>query len=538
MKKNKILTILTLILLVLVTFSLGVLLTLKVFLKDQVSTAETVSIYTDIAVGSLDERAVDKAIDLGFLDAAYTNNGLAFRPDQALSKAEMLAGLTKVFGADALADISTVTDVSSNTQYYTAASLAVQMNIIKLSEQLNLNQSVTAEEFCQAIAVTFGLSYKDIASADGYTINNESDRPYIAAMAERGYISSTGFNADATVTRLDYAYFIANTIALDIDSSGEYDYNKINGTVLIKASDVILNVQEITGDIVICDSVKDGNVTLAIDKVYGNIVLRGGGENTVTVRDYSGTSNTSIDDFTTVNSTLISGNEAADHNSIINSFMTALDGAAASTLRFVVIKTTSTNPIRLLNDSERAFDEVILLAGSLYLTSSATGSTEIGIVNQALGTYLDLASGHTVGVFVVNSAIISLPNVHSETSTINNNGTITSLSAGNGVSVIYGGEGVLSFSEAFGTGNIVSADGTVMTESAETIADRENAAKILAAKIAAAKKAAAEKAAASSGSTSSGESSGGSSSGGSSETPPAEDDTCDSTDNTLCEWSD
>lgn len=72
-----------------------------------------------------------------------------------------------------------------------------------------------------------------------------------------------------------------NTTLVTFDEGKTYDDTKIYESGIISTSDVILKGTTFNGDLTIAKSVGEGNVTLDGVKINGNLIIEGGGSNSI-----------------------------------------------------------------------------------------------------------------------------------------------------------------------------------------------------------------------------------------------------------------
>lgn len=235
------------------------------------------------------------------------DNGLLFgldgkiNPDDALTRAQMVAIVNRAFGSVAKADISKYTDVPSGTWYAEDIAKAVKMEtLFGNGTKINPTDNVTREQAFAILARALKLT-----STDYSVLNKFTDMAQIAdffkgelsALVSAGYVTGNNniLSPKQNITRAQFAQVMFNVIKAYVNKAGTYT-TVAQGSVMVNAPGVTLKDVTISGDLIIGDGVGTGDVTLDNVKVTGRTLVRGGGNNSIHVINGSTLSGTVIID--------------------------------------------------------------------------------------------------------------------------------------------------------------------------------------------------------------------------------------------------
>lgn len=232
--------------------------------------------------------ALQSAVENGLLNG---NKG-KLNPDQPLTRAQMAAIINRAFGAIDTADISSFSDVSPAAWYYTDIAKAVRMGTFTGSgDRMNPNAAITRQQAFTVLARAFRLEdgkaedlagFADAAKVSGYAVGP------VAAMISAGYVNGKNGNIcpTDTITREQFAQVIYNMLKTYISDAGTYTED-LSGNVMVNVPGVVLKDMTIDGDLIVGEGVGDGEVTLDGVNLTGRLVIRGGGENSIVIKNKS-----------------------------------------------------------------------------------------------------------------------------------------------------------------------------------------------------------------------------------------------------------
>lgn len=246
--------------------------------------------------------AVTAALDAGLIKP----DGNSVRPYDKITRAEMATmvlaalGLNDSSGRDLKpfqADIGSFTDVHKNNRYYDNIAMAYRLKLLSgYGKSMAPDEAMTRE---QAFTVLCRLLDLDVKAADTAVLNRFSDkdkisswaRQSVAAMVAAGYVTGSAgiLNPSGTITRQQcaqvlYNLFKRNYIGSQMTASA-LSGQSVTGNLIVTADNIMLANLNVNGDVIIGDGVGNGNVTLDHVTVNGRLIVRGGGSNSIYLKN-------------------------------------------------------------------------------------------------------------------------------------------------------------------------------------------------------------------------------------------------------------
>ena len=227
-------------------------------------------------------QALQNAISNGLL------NGIdgKIAAGENLTRAQMAAIVTRAFGTNGKADISSFGDVNTGDWFYDAMASSVLMGAIQGDGvNLNPNADITRQEAFTVLARLFTLSGGDQSVLNSYTDRDQvADwaKDSMAFMVAAGYVKGfdNKLNPQDSITRAEFAQVMDNLVKTYFADS-QLNVNADGNAVLNKAG--TLEGATISGDLIIGDGAAEGDVVLKDVTVSGRLLVRGGGISTVTL---------------------------------------------------------------------------------------------------------------------------------------------------------------------------------------------------------------------------------------------------------------
>ena len=216
------------------------------------------------------EKTLDEWQDEGLIDG-YGDG--SFQPNGTMTRAEFAKLVNRTMGFTAESEIS-FSDVTERDWFHAEVARAVAAGYAQGSGGLfRPNQPVTRAEAATMLARAAGLAANEgraDAFADAASIPTWA-RGSVGAAAEAGYMTgypNGAFGALGSITRAEAV------VTLDrVRRSAQK-------TVIEQAGTTLKN-ETVLGDLVIAESVGEGNVTLKNVTVLGSVIVKGGGANSV-----------------------------------------------------------------------------------------------------------------------------------------------------------------------------------------------------------------------------------------------------------------
>jgi hypothetical protein len=229
-------------------------------------------------------EALEHAVQNGLLKG----DGGKINPNDNLTRAQMAAVVSRVFGATEKAPLDSYTDVAPGAWYYDDMAKAVNMGVFTGNgSRLDPEGNITRQEAFAVLARAFDLPGGDPTALSGFK-DKDSVSSWasgaVSALVGAGYVGgSNGYIRPASgITRAEFAKLMDSLVKTYFSVPGTYT-NVTAGNVMINAADVTLKGVTVTGDLIIGDGVGDGTVTLSDVTVTGRTVVRGGGINSVRI---------------------------------------------------------------------------------------------------------------------------------------------------------------------------------------------------------------------------------------------------------------
>ena len=235
-------------------------------------------------------QALQNAINNGLL------NGIdgKIAAGENLTRAQMAAIVTRAFGTNGKADISSFGDVNTGDWFYDAMASSVLMGAIQGDGvNLNPNADITRQEAFTVLARLFTLSGGDQSVLNSYTDGDQvADwaKDSMASMVAAGYVKGfdNKLNPQDSITRAEFAQVMDNLVKTYF-ADGQLNVTTDGNAVLNKAG--TLEGATISGDLIIGDGAAEGDVVLKDVTVSGRLLVRGGGTSTVTLEGNTTVSN-------------------------------------------------------------------------------------------------------------------------------------------------------------------------------------------------------------------------------------------------------
>lgn len=249
--------------------------------------------------------ALVNAVDTGLMRGASNE----IRPNDQMTRAEMVAIIVNASGLGGLnaqdmkafqADLSGFTDVSATDWFYNQISMANKLKLIDGVSKTEIapNQAVTREQVFKILSNFMSLNTTDVDMAglskfsDAQSISSWA-KSSVAAMVKAGYIAGSDghLKPGAAITRAEFAQLMYNLFqsnyVQDKADASALNNKTIKGNVIVSAEEVSLSNVDVVGDLIIADGVGNGNVTLDHVSITGRLIVRGGGEHSIILKETS-----------------------------------------------------------------------------------------------------------------------------------------------------------------------------------------------------------------------------------------------------------
>ncbi|MEG0579453.1 MAG: S-layer homology domain-containing protein, partial [Niameybacter sp.] len=223
-----------------------------------------------------------------------------FRPNATVTRGELAAMLVRVFGLTDTSSATKYTDVET-TKWYAA-------DVAKVSSAGIMNdyadgtfkpeEKATREEAAYAMAKAYQVATKDATNhfTDAAEISDWAEDE-IAALVAGGYLDGNpdgSFRPQATLTRAEAVTMVDRITADLVSVAGVYSQD-IKGNLVVNAAGVELSDMTITGNLYLAEGIGEGEVKLNNVTVLGDIIVEGGGNNTINIMGQSKVNNIIVD---------------------------------------------------------------------------------------------------------------------------------------------------------------------------------------------------------------------------------------------------
>lgn len=424
-------------------------------------------------------QALQNAINNGLL------NGIdgKIAAGENLTRAQMAAIVTRAFGTNGKADISSFGDVNTGDWFYDAMASSVLMGAIQGDGvNLNPNADITRQEAFTVLARLFTLSGGDQSVLNSYTDGDQvADwaKDSMASMVAAGYVKGfdNKLNPQDSITRAEFAQVMDNLVKTYFADS-QLNVNADGNAVLNKAG--TLEGATISGDLIIGDGAGEGDVVLKNVTVSGRLLVRGGGTSTVTLEGNTTVGSVVVNKPTgavrvenntekTVNVNAVSDNVVltGDFNEVnANAAQgtVTLTGATVATMNVagtsakVVVSEKST--VETMNVAQSASGTAVSVqSGTTVKTMNTAASKAVVTVNGTVSTMS--VSGSDTTVKAEEGAKIEKITTSAANTTVSGKGTVTNFEAAKGSSgadITTSGTKVVNN----GTGNVTTGNDKVI----------------------------------------------------------------------------
>jgi len=329
-----------------------------------------------------------------------------FKPDNSVTRAEFIVMINRTFSFNNTVTIN-YTDVNSSDWFAPDIAKAVAAGYsVGSNGMMNPNQFITRAEAATMLAqaakldTTAGsdslVKFKDAANIPVWS------QKFVAAVVKAGYMNGYpdgNFVASDLTTKAMAAIMLNQAIPAKVtvySQAGTYGpetgSSTIAGNVSIDVSGVILQNTIIDGNLLIAESVGEGDVTLKNVTVLGNTIINGGGAHSITLdgselgavtSNKAGVHISCMNGNTVVSLTLANG--------------ATVDVAPGSTVEGVTV--SATGQVTLSGDYGS-----VTVEGSNASVSLTSGSIDhLTTATSAVNATVNIAGGATVTTFTANA---------------------------------------------------------------------------------------------------------------------------------------
>ncbi len=205
-----------------------------------------------------------------------------FRPDQNVTRAEFVTIMNNAMGFQAKGE-SAFQDVKPEQWYYQAVSTAAAQGYCSGYEDNTFrpDRTISRQEAAVMLARVTGLSPDISGVADFEDTVSEWAKASVGAVAKAGYMKGYPdgtFGASKAITRAEAVVSIDKAMERHKKQTGKQD-------VAIEKSKTTLAGQKIMGNLIVEESVGEGEATIKNCMIEGDVIVKGGGTHSVYLED-------------------------------------------------------------------------------------------------------------------------------------------------------------------------------------------------------------------------------------------------------------
>ncbi len=249
------------------------------------------------AVGTWAAKSIERWSSAGIVKGDENGN---FNPSAQLSRAELAQIFVNMFGLTQKAP-NTYADLKG-TEWYADAVLKCTAAGIMKGDGVNANAEApitrqeTAAMTARALGITVAAKPDFSKFTDGAQVADWAAGT-LAAMVDAGIIAGIGDGTAVAprqnIDRASTVNMLDKAVTVYANEAKEYTITEA-GIVVVTAADASIKGGKITGSLVIAEGVGEGNVTIDGVNVAGQMVVRGGGKDSIHVKGNSTIASVSI----------------------------------------------------------------------------------------------------------------------------------------------------------------------------------------------------------------------------------------------------
>ncbi|MHA6532824.1 glycosyl hydrolase [Paenibacillus sp. BAC0078] len=214
----------------------------------------------------------------------------SFKPDNKVTRAELVSIINKLFGFSAAAETS-FGDVPAGAWYAKDLSIARQAGYYKgfPDNKAKADTQLSRQDAATLLAEVFSLKPSVGAAAvsftDGAAISSYAKE---AVQAMKGMLNGYpdgSFRPDNLITRAETVSIIDRLVSRYYNTAGTVTGGAVEGNVLVNHTGVTLKDSVISGNLYLAPGIGNGDASLENVTVQGAVYVAGGGENSIHVKD-------------------------------------------------------------------------------------------------------------------------------------------------------------------------------------------------------------------------------------------------------------
>lgn len=227
------------------------------------------------------KEAITEWNDYGVV-AGYEDG--TFKPNNEVKRSELAAFIVRVFGLETTEGATKFADVSANAWYAQDIAKVSAAGIMQGAlGKFNPNGFATRQEVAVTLVNAFSLTgqgelnFKDQAEIAVWA------KEAVAALASNGYAQGQAdnkFAPKANITRAEVVKLLDNVVEQLVHKAGTYT-NNVKGNIVVNTKDAVLDGIKVDGNVYLAEGIGLGDATLKNTEVTGNVLVAGGGVNSI-----------------------------------------------------------------------------------------------------------------------------------------------------------------------------------------------------------------------------------------------------------------
>lgn len=329
-------------------------------------------------------------------------------------------------------------------------------------------ENITRQEAAIMLANALHIPYSSVSStgfADNADIADWA-KGAVYALKSLGLVSGVGgnnFDPTAPISRAAVTTILSQGIDLYINEAGTYSETS-TGTVVIRSESVNLSDTHITGDLILAEGIADGDISLDGVRIDGDLIVKGGGNNSIYLNDAVITGNVNVDKAESSVRVVFSGASTAYNVNVKNDARVITQDL-----------TGSIGKVSVQGGSNVVLDGIFTAVENLADTIALAVSGEVGtLTNAAEGVSLtvdatvDVVENTGAGLTLeITGEVKALDNQADELAlNVGENGTITEVNntGANADIVVEGTVGTVTTTEDLSVNGDTASAGDTVTD--------------------------------------------------------------------------
>lgn len=238
--------------------------------------------------GQAVSAVMDRWVARGLIEA---NSDVRTKPGDAMRRVEWITLLNRIFGYSAKVKVS-FPDVAKGSWYEGELGKAVAAGYLQLEQGVKAQPFSSLNRLDAAVMLAKAFDLK-AAGKNGTAWLADEDRipsaalPAVAMVLEKGLMKELAgdrFSPWSAVTRAEAVEMLDKLVGGIYNKAGTYTAS-VNGTLIVNTTGVTLRNMTVSGDLYLSEGIGEGNAVLENVTVKGRTLVRGGGPNSIVLKN-------------------------------------------------------------------------------------------------------------------------------------------------------------------------------------------------------------------------------------------------------------